>query len=156
MVTKQKLSPKKPKKKLALIGWREWISFPDYDNFLLKAKIDTGARSSALHATHLLPYENGEEKRIKFRVYQSKIFHYIDAPILGYKKVKNSFGVSEIRPIIQMKIKLGKESWYTEITLARRSGMSYPMLIGRNSLKRKHIIHPHKSFLQGKIKKSKK
>lgn len=153
MVKKQKIPSKKYAKNPNIIGWREWVSFPEYDDFSLKAKIDTGARSSALHATHLLPYENEIEKRIKFRVYQSKVFHYIDAPILGFKTVKNSFGDTETRPVIQMKIKLGKDTWNTEITLARRSGMTHPMLIGRNSLKKKHIVHPHKSFLKGGLKK---
>jgi hypothetical protein len=118
MAKKQKISLKSYVKKSNILGWREWVVFPEYDDFSLKAKIDTGARSSALHATHLYLYEKNKEKRIKFRVYQSKIFHYIDAPIVGFKTVKNSFGATEERPVIQMKIKLGKDIWNTEITLA--------------------------------------
>ena len=66
------------------------------------------------------------------------------------------FGKTTTRPVIQMKIKLGRNTWMTELTLAKRARMTYPMLIGRSSLKKKHIIHSHKSYMTGVNSKSKK
>lgn len=136
------------------IGWREWVIFPEHDDFPVKAKIDTGARSSALHATHIKEYSNKGIARIKFRVYQAREFLYLDRKIIDYKNIKNSFGDSETRPVIQMKIKIGNSIWKTEITLTRRTRMVYPMLIGRNSLTKKHVIHSHRSYLTGNINKN--
>lgn len=131
------------------IGWREWIVFPEYSDFPIKAKIDTGARSSALHATHINEISKGEDVWVKFRVYQGREFLFIETPIVGYKKITNSFGQSEKRPVIQLKIKMGKKIWKTNVTLAKRSKLAHPMLIGRKSLKKRHVIHSHKSFLTG-------
>ena len=146
----------KSRHKSVLIGWREWISFPDNGNFSIKAKIDTGARTSAVHATHIREMEKNDEKWVKFRLYQSGKYLFVEAPIIEYRKITNSFGVSEQRPVIDIKIKLGKNSWKTEVTLARRSGMTYPMLIGRNSLKNNYLVHPHQSYLIGAPKNEKK
>ena len=139
----------KSKHQSILIGWREWVSFPDNGNFSIKAKIDTGARTSAVHATHIRELVKNDKKWVKFRLYQSGKYLFVEIPIIEYRKITNSFGVSEQRPVINIKIKLGKNSWKTEVTLARRSGMTYPMLIGRNSLKINYLVHPHQSYLIG-------
>ena len=143
----EKKSKARPNNAKINIGWREWISFPDYDNFRLKAKIDSGARTSALHATHIQEFEKNGERWVRFCVYQSRQFMYVEKPILRYTIVKNSFGESQKRPLILMKIKLGNKSWKTDISLTQRSGMAHPMLIGRNTLKKKHMIHPKRSFV---------
>ena len=70
----------------------------------------------------------------------------MNTKLVSYKKIKSSFGETEIRPVIHLKIKIGSEAWVTEITLAQRSGLTYPMLIGRNTLNKKHIIHSHRSY----------
>ena len=140
-------------KKNIHIGWREWVYFPTYNNFSVKAKIDTGASSSALHATHVKEYRKNGQNWIKFRIYQSRDCLHVDTRVTSYKKITNSFGDSEIRPMIKMKIRLGIQSWKTDITLAKRTGMTYPMLIGRNSLLKQHIIHSHKSYLTGATRK---
>ena len=129
------------------IGWREWISFPNFGGFRLKAKIDTGATISALHATHIEEFKKNREKWVRFRVYQSKNFITVEKPIIKYRIIKNSFGLSQKRPIVKMEIQLGEHSWETSVSLTQRSGMIYPMLIGRNSLRKKYIIHPKRSFL---------
>ena len=131
------------------LGWREWVYFPFYDHFPIKAKIDTGARTSSLHATKIIVYKKGQEDRVKFRIHQSKDILQLDRKLIKYKKITNSFGVSEIRPVIKIKIKLGSKAYFTEITLSKRNNMIYPMLIGRNSLRTVHVIHSHKSFLTG-------
>ena len=140
---------KKISNKLVPLGWREWVYLPFYNNFPIRAKIDTGARTSSLHATHISKYKKEGKDRIKFRIHQSNKFLSVDTSLIKLKKITNSFGDSETRPVIKMKIKLGNNSYNTEITLSKRSRMSYPMLIGRNSLKKMHVIHSHKSFLTG-------
>ena len=140
---------KKISNQLVPLGWREWVYLPFYNNFPIRAKIDTGARTSSLHATHIFKYKKEGKDRIKFRIHQSNNFLSVDKNLIKLKKITNSFGDSETRPVIKMKIKLGNDSYITEITLSKRSRMSYPMLIGRNSLKEMHVIHSHKSFLTG-------
>ena len=140
---------KKISNQLVPLGWREWVYLTFYNNFPIRAKIDTGARTSSLHATHISKYKKEGKDRIKFRIHQSNNFLSVDTDLLKLKKITNSFGDSETRPVIKMKIKLGNDSYITEITLSSRSRMSYPMLIGRNSLKKMHVIHSHKSFLTG-------
>ena len=132
------------------IGWREWIYFPDYDNFKLKAKIDSGARTSALHATHIREFEKEGEQWVRFRVYQSRQFIDVERPVIRNAIFKNSFGESQKRPLVLLKIKLGNKSCETDISLTQRSGMRNPMLIGRNTLKKKHLIHPKRSFVLNK------
>ena len=134
---------------LVPLGWREWVYLPFYNDFPIKAKIDTGARTSSIHATHINKYIKNGRDRIKFRIYQSNKFLSVDTELLKFKKITNSFGDSETRPVIKMKIKLGNDSYITEVNLSKRSRLAYPMLVGRNSLKKIHVIHSHKSFLTG-------
>ena len=140
---------KNAKNSLTPLGWREWVFLPSYNDFKLKAKIDTGARTSAIHATNIQIYQKDSSEMVKFQIYQSQSFLDIDTELISYKKIKSSFGQTEIRPSVHMKIQIGAEIWLTEITLAQRAKLTYPMLIGRNSLNKKHIIHSHKSYLAG-------
>ena len=149
MANKIKNRLKKNQTRLIPIGWREWIIFPEYSGFAIKAKIDTGARTSALHATHIKEFQRDNQKWVKFRIHQSTESLGIESPVLGYKEITNSFGNKEVRPVIKLKIKLGRRLWKTDMTLARRNKLAHPMLIGRKSLKKQHTVYPHKSFLAG-------
>ena len=142
---------KKNKKSTIDIGWREWISLVDFKNFHLKAKIDTGATISALHATHIEEFNFKGVKYVKFRLYQSKSYKMIKKPVVGYKMIKNSFGKKQIRPLINISIKIGNNTIDTIITLTTRSRMTYPVLIGRSALNNNYRINPKKSFLTGKL-----
>ena len=132
------------------IGWREWIYLPKYDDFAMKAKVDTGARTSALHATHIKEFDSNGIKLVSFSLSQSNKQIDISTQLIRYLKITSSFGDSEIRPLIRLKIRLGERSWFTEVTLTKRTRMTYPMLIGRNTLMKKYLIHSHKSYLTGK------
>ena len=132
------------------IGWREWISLTDFKNFYLKAKIDTGASMSALHATHIKEYDSNGSRYVKFRLHQSKTYKMIKKPIVGYKTIKNSFGKKQLRPLVNISIKIGNKVIYTPITLARRTRMTYPVLIGRSALSKNYRINPKRSYLTGK------
>ena len=142
---------KKLKLNIIDIGWREWIELVDFDNFYLKAKIDTGATISALHATHIEQFEVEGDKYVKFRLHQSKSYKMIEKPVVGYKMIKNSFGKKQLRPLINISIKIGNNTIDTLITLATRSSMTYPVLIGRSTLDNNYRINPRKSFLTGKL-----
>ena len=143
---------KKKKKLLIDIGWREWISLIEFNNFYLKAKIDTGASMSAMHATHIKEYDSKQGNFVKFRVHQSKSYVMIKKPIVGYKTIKSSFGKKQMRPVVNISIKIGDNIIDTDITLTRRSRMAYPVLIGRSSLGRNYRINPKRSYLTGKDK----
>ena len=140
---------KNAKTSLTPLGWREWVFLPSYNDFKLKAKIDTGARTSAIHATNIQIYRKNGSEMVRFQIYQSQSFLDIDTELISYKKIKSSFGQTETRPTIHMKIQIGAEIWPTEITLAQRAKLTYPMLIGRNTLNKRHIIHSHRSYLAG-------
>ena len=148
-------SPKVKKQKYysyTSIGWREWIYLPKYDDFAIKAKVDTGARTSALHATQIKEYDKNGKILVSFRLHQSSKHIDISTQLIRTVKITSSFGNSEIRPLIRLKIRLGERSWFTEVTLTKRTRMTYPMLIGRNTLMKKYLIHSHKSYLTGKNK----
>ena len=134
---------------LTPLGWREWVFLPSYNDFKLKAKIDTGARTSAIHATNIQIYRKNGSEMVRFQIYQSQSFLDIDTELISYKKIKSSFGQTETRPTVHMKIQIGAEIWPTEITLAQRAKLTYPMLIGRSTLNKRHIIHSHRSYLAG-------
>jgi len=142
---------KKNKKSTIDIGWREWVSLVDFKDFYLKAKIDTGATISALHATHIEEFDLKGDKYVKFRLHQSKSYKMIKKPIVGYKMIKNSFGKKQLRPLINISIKIGSNTIDTIITLTTRSRMTYPVLIGRSTLDNNYRINPSKSFLAGKL-----
>ena len=132
------------------LGWREWVYLPDNANFAIKAKVDTGARTSALHATNIEEYEENGKSFIRFSLNQAGERVDISTNLVKYIKITSSFGKSEIRPLIRLKIRLGDKAWLTDVTLASRTRMTYPMLIGRNTLMKQHLIHSHKSYLTGK------
>ena len=142
---------KNSRKKIIDIGWREWVELVDFDNLHFKAKIDTGATMSALHATHIKEFERNKKKYVEFRLHQTKSYKKIKKPILGYKTIKNSFGKKQSRPLIYLSIKLGDDIISTIITLAKRSNMVYPVLIGRSTLAKNYRINPKKSYLTGKL-----
>ena len=137
------------KNSLTPLGWREWVFLPSYNDFKLKAKIDTGARTSAIHANNIHVYRKNGSEMVKFKIYKSNSFLEVDTELVSYKKIKSSFGQTETRPTVHMKIQIGGEIWLTEITLAQRAKLTYPMLIGRNTLNKRHIIHSHRSYLAG-------
>ena len=88
---------------------------------------------------------------VKFRLFHLKSSFDVETKLIDYKKIKSSFGETELRPMIHLEIQIGSDIWITEITLAQRSNLTYPMLIGRNTLNKRHIVHCHKSFITGKV-----
>ena len=134
----------------ATIGWRENVELLDFDNSLIKAKMDTGARTSSLHATHISESEDSGKKYITFRLKTSinneKKYKFFKCELKEWRIVKNSGGDEEYRPVVKTKVKIGKKIMNIEITLTQRSRMSYDMLIGRTALRKKFLIDSGKSY----------
>jgi len=136
---------------LPLIGWREVIALPQLNIPEIKAKIDTGARSSALHAYDLEQYSEAGEMMIRFWVhpYQKNTQYSIqgEAKLLEMRNVRNSGGVSQSRPVIETVVKLGEKEWSIELTLTNRDVMGFRMLLGRQAVRNQFLVDPGQSFL---------
>lgn len=123
-----------------LIGWREKVSLPQLGVGTFSAKIDTGARSAALHATHI----QQDDHHVTF-VLALKGRHYnCRLPLKGMRKVKSSSGHTETRAVVETDVKIGKLILSIEITLTDRTDMGVPMLLGRASLGSQFLVHPTK------------
>lgn len=140
--------------KKQIAGWREWVAFPDLGIEKIKAKIDTGARSSALHAYNIECYTTKNGKlRAKFIVHpiqkNNKDIIKCHADVIDQRYVKSSSGQKELRTTILTNLKIGENSWPIELTLTNRDSMGFRLLIGRTALKRKFLVDPQRSFLCG-------
>lgn len=140
------------KKELPTIGWREILELKQLGIDKIKAKIDTGARSSALHAFNVTKFFRDGEEMVKFKVHPlQKDTHTTveaEAKILEYRKVKDSGGHTQLRPVIETMVKLGEYEWKIELTLTNRDEMGFRMLLGRQAVKKRFVIDSGKSFLQ--------
>ena len=138
-------------KKLPLIGWREWVALPDLQTPAIKAKIDTGARSSALHAFDLEILTGTEQTYLRFKVHpQQRSDRGVietQAPLLEYRAVRSSNGLVEKRPVIQTSIALGDRAWTIDLTLTNRDVMGFRLLLGRQAIRRQFWVDPGRSFL---------
>jgi ribosomal protein S6--L-glutamate ligase len=144
-------------KKKNMIGWEEWCSFPDLNLPLIKAKIDTGAKTTALHADDLEVFYKDGVKHIRFTVHPIQKNHDIvrvcEAPIVDHRRVTSSNGEKEKRFVIKTRFLIGDISFDANVTLTTRYGMTFRMLLGKEALKQgKFIIDPAKSFVLGKHK----
>jgi hypothetical protein len=136
------------------IGWREWVSLPQLGVLAVKAKIDTGARTSALHATKITPFKRDGVAMVRFNVRpiqrrrQPEIV--CEAEVLEQRTVTSSNGQQQTRYVIRTEIRLGDQSWPIELTLARRRGMTFRMLLGRTAMRHHCVVNPAASYLAGK------
>lgn len=136
------------------IGWREWISLPRLGIARMKAKVDTGARSSALHAFGLESLERDGKTLMRFKVYPMQKSRAglmtVEAELIDERSVRSSNGKSQIRPVIKTLILVGGEQWPIELTLTNRDAMGFRMLLGRQAVRRRFLIDSGQSYLQGK------
>ncbi|MGF1480140.1 MAG: ATP-dependent zinc protease [Cyanophyceae cyanobacterium] len=138
-------------KSLAVIGWRETVALPALGIAEIKAKIDTGARSSALHAFNIEPFQHDSQEMVRFQVHpqqrNSQQTVTAAAPLLEYRQVKNSGGQAQLRPVIQTIVGLGEQQWTIELTLTNRDAMGFRMLLGRQAVRRRFLVDAGSSFL---------
>ncbi len=136
----------------AIIGWREWVSLPNLGVHAVKAKIDTGARSSALHAFDVEQFERNGTAMVRFQAHPiQRNDEYIvtaEAVLLEQRMVRNSGGQAETRPVIETLVQVGSAVWAIELTLTNRDEMGFRMLLGRQAVRRRYLVDPGRSFLQ--------
>lgn len=150
-----KMSPHVP---LWVIGWREWISMPDLEVDAIKAKIDTGARSSALHAVNIERFRSRGREMVHFDVHP----HQRDtagtvpaeAELVAERKVRSSTGQVEVRPVVLIAVRLRGRQWTTEFTLTGRYEMGFRVLLGRQALRGRFLVDTKKSFAAGRPRAS--
>lgn len=139
---------------LKIVGWREWISLPDLGIKRIKAKIDTGARTSALHAFALEKFREKRKDKVRFYIHplqrSSKKVSICVAEIIDRRWVTDSGGHGEYRFVIETKMLLGDIEQYIELTLTNRDSMTFRMLLGRGALKNSYLVNVYKSYLIGK------
>lgn len=138
------------KKALPVIGWREWVSLPDLGLHGVKAKIDTGARSSALHAFNLSTFTVEGATWVRFDVHpmqQGGPTVRAEAEIVDMRRVRNPGGRREYRPVIRTPVAVLGRVWDIDITLTPRWGMGFRMLLGRQAVRHHFLVDPGRSFL---------
>lgn len=150
----------KRKQQLPVIGWREWIKLPELGIKSIKAKVDTGARSSSLHAFDLQQFEKDGEEWVRFKVHpkqrDTRKTVKAEAKILEMRSVRSSSGKASMRPVVLTNIELLGETWAVELTLANRDEMGFRMLLGREAFRRKFLVDAGNSYYGGKPKLKRK
>ena len=135
------------------IGWREWVKLPDLGRYLIKAKIDTGARSSALHASDIRIVRAGGRESVRFTYHpmqrSSKPTVEAEATLVDQRWVTSSNGHRSLRPVVSAELRIGEARWPIELTLTNRDSMGFRLLLGREALRGRCIIDPSRSFLTG-------
>ena len=134
-----------------ILGWEEWIGLPLLGLPSLKVKIDTGARTSALHARNIETFSQNGIDRVRFKVHpvprRPAIEIDCSAPIHDQRVITSSNGEPELRFVIKTDIEIGDRRWPIEITLTNRESMRFRMLIGRQALQPGMLVDPTAAFL---------
>jgi hypothetical protein len=137
-----------------IVGWREIVSLPSLGISTIKAKVDTGARTSCLHAFKLETFYKGDQRWARFWIHpiqhDDNNVAVCEAQVIDERIVRDSGGHEETRYVIQSEITIGDESWAIEITLTNRENMMFRMLLGRTAMHKKVIVDPSSSFLTRK------
>lgn len=143
---------------LPVLGWREWVALPELNIHRIKAKIDTGARTSALHAFFIDPYLKGSQSWIMFGIHPDQ--HNLDIAVECHAKVKDRRMVSDSgghknrRYVIETQMIMGQCIITAEMTLTNRDSMKFRMLLGRTAMQNHFLVNPQASYLQGKPDKA--
>jgi len=136
------------------VGWREWISIPEWGIDFIKAKVDTGARTSSIHVEDIEKFTKDGKSWVRFKVfpYQKDKKHFIttEAPLIDRRQVRSSSGHQEHRPVVLVQLVCNGIKITSEVTLSNRDQMGFRMLLGRQALKGTFAVISDQSYLGGK------
>lgn len=139
---------------LKMLGWREWIGFPDLGITLIKAKVDTGARTSSLHAFWVEAFERDGKPWVRFAIHpeQNSVEAEVrcEAPVLDQRQVRDSGGHEELRYVIETTLEIAGVRQRAEVTLTDRDTMKFRVLLGRTAMRGRYLVDPARSFLCGR------
>jgi len=145
---------RKHSSKMLTVGWREWMALPELGIEHIKVKVDTGARTSALHAFFVEPYKYHNHEWVRFRIHplQKNTEKVIEcnSPVKDRRVVTDSGGHREYRYVIETTFLLGDIAWSSELTLTDRDTMKFRMLLGRTALDDMFLVNPSASYLLGR------
>ena len=140
-----------------VLGWREWLAFPELGITQIKAKVDTGARTSCLHAFYVEPFQRDGEAWVRFGIHprQNDVGGEIhcEAPLKDQRLVRDSGGHQESRYVIETAILIGRQPHRAEVTLTDRDTMKFRVLLGRTAIRGHYVVDPGRSYVQGRRKK---
>ena len=149
-----------PERGTPLLGWREWLMLPDLGIPAIKAKVDTGARSSALHAFDVETFQDGQRQMVRFKVHplQRDVETTVaaSAEVVDHRSVRSSHGEESLRPVIVTTVELLGQRFEVELTLVRRDAMGFRMLLGRQAIRGRFVVNPGCSYRNGRRRRKKK
>jgi ribosomal protein S6--L-glutamate ligase len=138
-----------------ILGWQEWLALPELGLPALKAKIDTGAKTSALHTHVIEPYGDPEQLMVRFTVRPNPrcadLEIAVAAPVIDRREVMSSNGEREQRFVIATRVQMGAHAWPIEVTLTNRERMTHRMLLGRQAIRPNALVDPDATFHQPRL-----
>jgi hypothetical protein len=136
-----------------IAGWREWAGLPTFTDHRIKAKLDTGAKISAVHAFRISEIEEDDGLYAEFHLHPAQKRRrpevFCRAPVIDRRLIRSSNGAVQERLIVESVLRLGRRAWTIEISLANRDDMGFRLLLGRDALRRRVAIDPARSFVLG-------
>ncbi|NVZ08794.1 ATP-dependent zinc protease [Allochromatium humboldtianum] len=140
-----------------ILGWREWLALPELGLPAIKAKVDTGARTSTLHAFYVDTFRRDGRLYARFGVHplqqRADLVIHGEAPVIDRRQVSDSGGHREERYVIETRLALAGREWPIELTLTNRETMLFRMLLGRTAINGRALVDPKKSFLTGQMQR---
>ena len=151
MLCRMKKKSSAPRDPPRVLGWREWVGLPDLGVGAIKAKLDTGARSSALHTFDVETFRKRGRSMVRFAVHpiqRSNLNSLVcEAEVVDEREVRSSSGTLQKRLVIATTVSLMETEHSIELTLARRDQMGFRLLLGRQALAHRFLVDSGRSFL---------
>lgn len=138
-----------------MIGWREWVTLPTLCPDRMKVKVDTGARTSALHAFDMSVVDRDGTTWVDFEIHPAQRSRRgaiaVSCPVVEFRRVRSSTGHAERRPVIRTEVEIGPTRFEIDFTLTSRDEMGFRMLLGRSAIRRRFLVDPGRSYLHSHV-----